>query len=227
MLHAFINLFFPSLCLACGEPLNKHEQYICLHCHHKLPKTHYHKEKENKITEMFWGRIPVYSAAAYLYFIKSSKVQHLLHSFKYQNQKMLGIHLGEIYGQELSKSPLFATADYIIPIPLHPKKEYLRGYNQSKCFALGLSKSMGIPLHEALKRRAFTHTQTKKNKYERWTNVSEAFELKNPTVYQNKHILIVDDVITTGATMEACAQHFANIEGIKISLAGIAFAWNI
>lgn len=227
MLNSLINIFFPSLCLACGEPLNRYEQYLCLHCHHKLPKTHFHKDKENKLTEMFWGRIPIHSAAAYLYFIKASRVQHILHAFKYRNQKMVGVHLGELYGQELMKSPHFNTVDAILPVPLHPKKEYLRGYNQSRCFGLGLSKSMKIPLHDNLIRSSFTHTQTKKSKYHRWANVSEAFELKNPNNYKHKHILIVDDVITTGATMESCAQHFSGIEGIKISLAGIAFAWNI
>lgn len=227
MLNDFISLFFPNICLACSAPLNKFETCVCTSCNFHLPKTNFHKDIDNPIEKMFWGRINLHSAAAYFYFQKAGKVQHLIHQLKYKGQQVVGEYIGELYGLELQKAELFKTVDYIVPVPLHPKKLRKRGYNQSECFAKGLSKSMNAVIVNDLQRTFFTQTQTKKSRFERWKNVGNVFELSNKEKFANKHILIVDDVITTGSTIEACANHFTAIEGIKISVVTMAYANNV
>ncbi|MEI7595304.1 MAG: phosphoribosyltransferase family protein [Bacteroidota bacterium] len=227
MFRDLISLFFPNICLACSAPLQKFERCVCTSCNYHLPKTNFHKEKENAITQIFWGRINIYSAASYFYFQKAGKVQHLIHQLKYKGQQVVGEYIGEIYGNELKNAEYFKNIDFIVPVPLHPKKLKKRGYNQSECFARGISKSMNAPIVNDLQRNFFTETQTKKSRFERWRNVGSVFELTNKEKYINKQILIVDDVITTGATIEACAQHFAAIEGVKISVVTIAYASNL
>jgi len=227
MIRDFISLFFPNICLACSKPLQKFERCVCTSCNYHLPKTNFHKEKENPITKMFWGRVNLFSGASFFYFQKAGRVQHLIHQLKYKGQQAVGEYIGEIYGAELNQSMYFNTIDYIVPVPLHQKKLKKRGYNQSECFANGLSKSMNIPIASDLQRNFYTETQTKKTRFERWKNVGSVFEVKDKTKFINKHILIVDDVITTGSTIESCALHFSEIEGIKISVATIAYASNI
>lgn len=221
----FISLFYPNNCLACGNNLFKNEHIICTSCLFHLPKTNYHLEKENQISKIFWGRTNIEMATACYFFIKSSKIQHLIHQLKYKGKKEIGIYIGEIYGKELIKSENFQNIDIIIPVPLHTKKERIRGYNQSEMFAIGLSSGMNIPFNtQTLIRTYASETQTKKNRFKRWENVKEIFDLKNPENIENKHILLIDDVITTGATLEACANILNTINGVKISIASIAFA---
>ena len=158
---------------------------------------------------------------AFLIFKKEGIVQKLLHELKYSNNPEIGVLLGRMYGSKLRQDGV--TFDAVLAIPLHKSKQKLRGYNQSEEFAKGLAEGLNIPLNTSvLKRKEFTETQTKKSKYERWENVSEIFEVKNPEAIQHKHILLVDDVITTGATLEACVHALKKVEGVKVSVASLA-----
>ena len=225
MLNDFFSLFYPSLCLSCGESLLNGEDCICTYCRYHLPLTEYHHELENPLIQHFWGKVPIHSAAAYYYFHKGEKVQRLLHQLKYQGRKEIGVKIGELYGFDLMKSQLFSTVDVVIPVPLYYKKEKKRGYNQSTTFAQGLAKSMGKELDDkTLLRVKPSETQTKKNRFSRWENVNEIFVLKEADHLIKKHILLVDDVITTGATLEACALQLTRIKHITISIAAIACA---
>lgn len=218
-------VFYPRLCLACGEQLPPHQEEFCLHCDYKLPKTDFHAHRENQFTDRFWGRVDIKAAAAFFYFKKGGITQHLIHHLKYKEKWQIGMALGQRYGHALAESPHFSTVDCIVPVPLHPYKEKLRGYNQSAVFGNGLSESMQIPcLSHGLRRRLHTETQTRKGRFDRINNVDDVFEPNKAHLLRNKHILLVDDVVTTGATLEACAQTLLNIPGTRVSLATIAFA---
>ncbi len=219
----FISLFYPSVCAACNRVLMRHERLICSYCEVEMPKTFYHSLRNNPLEEVFWGRIKIEAAAARYFFRKKGKTQHLMHNFKYKGMKEIGVIIGEDYGQELITNPIFKSVDVVIPIPLHPKKKKIRGYNQSEMFAIGLSNSMGIPMDiTSLIRTVATSTQTRKSRFMRWENVKEIFKITDEKALENKHILLVDDIITTGATIEGAAQMLMQINGVKISVAGMA-----
>ncbi len=221
----FISLFYPNNCVACQNALYRNEYIICTSCLFHLPKTNYHLEKDNPISKIFWGRSDIEIAASFYFFIKAGKVQHLIHQLKYKGKKEIGIFIGELYGKELLKSEFFQNIDVIIPVPLHPKKEKKRGYNQSEMFGIGLSTSMQIPLDKTTLIRTYaSETQTKKSRFKRWENVNEIFDLQNADLLENKHTLLIDDVITTGATIEACANMLKKIKDVKISIVSIAAA---
>lgn len=172
-----------------------------------------------------WGKAPVYSAAAFYFFTKGGKVQQLLHNLKYNGKKELGYEIGKLYGLELKSAPLFNNVECVIPVPLHQIKLKKRGYNQSDFFADGLAESLQIPSHkEILFRAKATSTQTKKSAFERWLNVDSIFKLRNENKIEGKHILLVDDVITTGSTFESCASALLSVPGTKVSVAAIAVA---
>jgi ComF family protein len=159
------------------------------------------------------------------HFVKGGKTQHLLHQLKYQGKQQVGVLLGEWYGRELKKSPWFQSVEAIVPVPLHPRKERQRGFNQSDTFARGLARTMGVPWYKnGLRRKAYTETQTQKGRMERFGNVEAVFEVGEPINLKDKHILLVDDVITTGATLEACTHTLLQLPGVKVSLAAIAIA---
>lgn len=222
--HDFIGLLYPSICITCGNNLFRNEKIICTRCRYKLPITNFHLLKENPVSRALWGRVPLESAAAYLYFKKSGVAQVLMHELKYRGNKEMGIFLGELYGYELNTSRLFETIDCIVPVPLHKKKLKKRGYNQSEMIAIGLSRTFGKAVIAGnLYRKVHSSTQTRKTKYERWLNVDKIFGLRSPSDFENKHILLVDDVITTGATLEACAQVLLKLPKTRISIATIAF----
>lgn len=224
MINDFFNLIFPKLCNACSNTLLKNESTICTVCQLSLPKTNYHLEEDNPIMKIFWGRVKVDMAASYYLFAKGGKVQNLLHQLKYRGIKDVGVKIGELYGFDLSKSKFYQDIDYIVPIPLHKNKLNKRGFNQSECFAKGLSNTMGIELNASdFIRLVDTKTQTKKSRYKRWENVSDIFFLKENSELAGKTILLVDDVITTGSTMEAAIQVLANNK-CKIKVATIASA---
>lgn len=205
MFSSFFNLIYPKLCAACNKSLLKDEKHICFACQFSLPKTNYHQHKNNDVSKLFWGRVPIETAAAFYKFSKKNKVQHLLHQLKYKDNKEVGNFVGKLYGYELKNSVHFQDIDFIIPVPLHPKKLKIRGYNQSEWIAIGLSESMNIPLNTTdLYRTEHSQSQTKKGRYSRWENVGSIFAVKNETALRDKSILLVDDVITTGATLEAC-----------------------
>ncbi|OQX75481.1 MAG: amidophosphoribosyltransferase [Bacteroidetes bacterium 4484_249] len=225
LIDDFLSLFFPRTCFACGNNLFKGERVICTSCLFHLPKTNFHKDNNNPVKKVFWGRVKIESAAAYFFYRKGGKVQQLIHQMKYRGQKEIGIFLGESYGIELNNAPGFSEIDKIIPIPLHHKKLKKRGFNQAELFAIGLAKTMNKEVDTtSVVRNVATSTQTKKTRYKRWENVSDIFVIKEIESLKGKNVLIVDDVITTGATMEACVQCLQKVPEIKISVASIAFA---
>ncbi|MBA3901461.1 MAG: ComF family protein [Bacteroidetes bacterium] len=224
MLGDFISLIYPENCLSCGEILYKHEKHICFRCRYKLPKTDFHKLNENPVSKLFWGRIGIFSASAYYFFTKGGGVQHLLHAIKYRGEKEAGSEVGKMYGSELKDSPFFETVDLVLPVPLHPKKKKIRGYNQSDFIAQGIAEGMGKSYSpDLLVRNVANESQTRKSRFVRWQNVESIFEIKDKAAVEGKHILIVDDIITTGATIEASAQCIQNIDGTKVSVAALAF----
>ncbi|MBA3705022.1 MAG: ComF family protein [Bacteroidetes bacterium] len=227
MLNDFVSLIFPHVCASCGKSLYKKEYSICIHCAYHLPKTNFHLDKENPIAKIFWGRINIHSAGAFYGFNKGGKVQHLIHQLKYKGNKEVGITVGKWYGYDLRLHPAFSTVNIIIPVPLHPKKEKKRGYNQSRFFAEGLAQSMSVDADFTILIRALeSNTQTRKSRFNRWKNVESVFQLRSEKILHGKHILLVDDVITTGATLEACAQILLQVPGVKVSIATIAYASN-
>ncbi|MEI7725521.1 MAG: phosphoribosyltransferase family protein [Bacteroidota bacterium] len=221
----FISLIFPRICAACGNSLWKNEEGICHFCEYHLPKTNFHHDPENPVTRLFRGRVNIETGVAFLYFNKGSKVQRLVHQLKYKGRKDIGIYLGDQYGGLLKYAPHFNAADAIIPVPLHKKKYMQRGYNQSEQFAIGLAGSMNIPVNKhLLVRTKATETQTRKSRFSRYQNVKEIFMVNHPERWEGQHFILVDDVITTGATLESCIQALNIIPRVKISVACIATA---
>ena len=221
-LSDFLTLFFPEICYACGDSLVQSESLICATCLHQLPFTNYHLEPDNKLAKQFWGRVNIKSATAFLYFNKGGKVQNLMHQLKYNNQPQIGILLGNLYAKHLIASHKFENINAIIPVPLHPKKQKKRGYNQSEKFGIGLSKSLGIKLENLLVREKFTDTQTKKSRLQRLDNVEEVFAIRKGEEISGLRILLVDDVITTGATLCACSNVLLAYGAKTVDLATIA-----
>jgi ComF family protein len=218
-------LVYPELCAACGKPLNTGEQCLCASCRFHLPKTNFHLETENPIVKQFWGKVKVEAAASYFLFTKGEKVQNIIHELKYKKRKDIGIFLGELYGYDLKRSHVFSSVESILPVPLHPSKLRKRGYNQSACFAEGLSKSLEVSLDtKSLVRNTATQTQTRKHRYERFENVDNVFAVAEPGQVIGKHVLLVDDVITTGSTLVSCAEALLQQPGTKVSIATIAYA---
>lgn len=225
MLQDFLALIYPRNCVACGNSLFKHEEQLCNYCYAHLPKSNFHKHEKNPVATLFYGRTPLLLASSFYLFQKKGGIQKVLHAIKYKHNKDLAVLVGKWYSEDLKTNDIISKADFIIPVPLHSKKFKIRGYNQSEEFARGLSEGLKIPLNTTvLKRKEFTETQTKKSKYERWENVEDVFALIIPETFKNKHVVLVDDVITTGATIEACCQLLQQIEGIKISVLSIAYA---
>ncbi|MDW8295969.1 MAG: ComF family protein [Raineya sp.] len=227
LLQDFLNLFFPDCCYSCQGILLAREKSICTSCRANLPFTHIHKlnPEQNPVCQKFFGKIPIRFGLAFLKFTKSGKVQRMLHQIKYQNQPELAQILGEWYSSELQSTSLQSAFDVIIPVPLHPKKLKIRGYNQSEYFGRGLVKYLSSIFEpSALVRTTATATQTKKSRLERWENVARVFEVAKPELVRNKHILLVDDVITTGSTLEACGQALLEAEALSVSVAAIAMA---
>ena len=224
-LDDFLSLIYPRLCHACGQSLYLNEEVLCTRCLYQLPQTHSHLQKGNSVEKVFWGRFQITSACARYYFRRETKVQHLLHQFKYKKAPEIGTYIGRIYGAELHKSPLFNSIDVIIPVPLHKSKLLKRGYNQAAVFAHGLSIGMRVPVDEqSLTRIYASESQTRKTRIRRWENVKTIFAINNAPQLEGKHILLVDDVVTTGATIEACARKLLEIKDIRISVAAIAVA---
>ncbi|MCI5083489.1 MAG: ComF family protein [Saprospiraceae bacterium] len=220
-----LHLFYPHLCLACQEETSSYDDLLCLKCLVQLPKTNFHLLSENPFTDRFWGRVQLQGGAALYHFVKGGKTQQLVYQLKYEGLKDVGIKLGRLYGTHLLQSKHFQDIDYIIPVPLHPKKERKRGYNQSWYFAKGLAEAMKVRMNNnVLYRKDFTTTQTSKSRIERFDNVMKAFAVKNEKMVQHKHVLLVDDVITTGATLEACGLQLLQQTGLRLSMATIAFA---
>lgn len=220
-----VGLLFPNLCNACGTPLFHTESIICTKCLYDLPFTDYHIHLENRVAKQLWGRLPLNAAMAMLYFRKGAKVQNLMHNLKYNSKTDVGIFLGGLLGDRLKSSILYKDVDLIIPVPLHYKKFRLRGYNQSTFIAQGISEKMEISFSEKiLIRNTATDSQTKKSRYNRYENMKAVFKIENHEQIKGKHILLIDDVVTTGATLEACANELLENGALKVSIAALAFA---
>ena len=211
--------------MACGNSLFHNEATICTSCLFRLPKTKFHLDKNNPISKTFWGRANIEMGTALYLYRKGGKVQSLIHHLKYHGQKEVGVFLGQLYGGQLKNTENFKDIDIVIPIPLHKKRLKERGFNQAETFAAGLAETMKITMDtSSVFRDTATSTQTKKSRYKRWENVNAIFKIKDAAELENKHVLIVDDVITTGATMEACINTLNTVKGIRVSVAAIAFA---
>ncbi|MFC2114215.1 ComF family protein [Bacteroidota bacterium] len=226
VIHDTVDFFYPRNCSACGCSLERNEELICLDCSNTLPRTHFHNLKENPVSKVFWGRIPLQWATAYFYFAKESRVQEALHHIKYKGQKDLAVIIGQWFGEDLKSNPVFYhSIDYIIPVPLHPKKEKQRGFNQSEYLAKGMAEKMNKSISVGnLVRNVHTSSQTRKSRFKRWENVKDIFEVKDKGYFTGKHVLLVDDVITTGSTIEACYAALSDCPGLKLSIASIAYA---
>jgi len=221
----FVSLLFPELCAACRASLMANEQLVCADCLYNLPFTNFHLQPDNIVARQFWGKINLEAAYALFYFTKGGKVQNLMHQFKYKGVKQIGNLLGNIAGGQLTENEIFKTVDIIIPVPLHKKRIRERGYNQSACFADGLAQKLNAFAEvDNLVRIMATETQTHKSRFARFENMQEVFAVKNPERLVNKHILLVDDIVTTGSTLEACGTQLLKIEGLKLSVATIAYA---
>ena len=225
ILEDFIALFYPRVCVACHASLIKGEEVLCTSCLVELPKTSYHRFDENPVRNRLAGRLPLQFASAFLKFRKGGLVQRLLHELKYNNRPEVGVRIGHLYGLELADAGMSNSFDVIIPVPLHASRMRKRGYNQSAKFAEGLSDALKITWEESISLRVeATNTQTRKGRADRWNNVKDAFSVVAMDKVAGKRILLVDDVITTGATIEACGHHLVESGCASLSVACIAEA---
>ena len=206
-LKDFIDLFFPRLCPVCQRALNRNEENICTTCLHRLPRTGYHLDPLSPMAQLFLGKVPIEKCAAFFFFSTPSDARQLIHHIKYHGGKQCGFTLGKIYANELLPSVFFDDINALVPVPLHPAKLRRRGYNQSEWIARGIEQVTGIEVYtEWLYHSQNTKSQTGKNIYERWLDTRTAYETDSELDLSDKHILLVDDVVTTGATLLACAQ---------------------
>lgn len=222
--ESILHVLFPHVCAGCGSDLLNEESVLCIHCTAVLPETNFFIYADNPVEKMMWGRLPLVHAAAGYYFIKESLMQHLIHQFKYNGNKELGLQLGRMLGKYIVQSGRF-NADVLVPLPLFPEKERSRGYNQASVLCEGMAAVMRVPvLNDAVVRPQHTETQTKKGRVERWKNMEGKFVLQNKDAVRNKHVLLVDDVITTGATLEACGSELLKGENTRLSIATLCVA---
>ena len=223
MFHDFLNLLYPKLCNACESSLKSNERILCTSCLHAIPVADHHLEKDNPVEKIFYGRVPVENATALLLFEKKGMVQKLIHNLKYRGHEEIGSFLGGWLGSELQQIPEWQEITMVIPVPLHKKKLKIRGYNQVAGFGEELAKALKVPYRDdiLLKVNA-TQTQTLKKRLARWGSIDETLVLDNTSTLENAHVLLVDDLVTTGATLEACAQKLLKIPQLKISIATMA-----
>lgn len=224
-LLSLARLFVPRLCAVCGNVLQEGEEVLCQRCAIGLPRTGYHLVPDNRMEQALLGRMPLVRAAAYFYYQRGNDYIRLVHLLKYKGRKDYGFCLGKLVAAELLPSGFFEGVDVLLPVPLHPRKRRSRGYNQSECFARGLSAVTGIPVDVgSVTRDRYTETQTRKSPLERRDNVAGVFSLRRPDAFVGKHVLIVDDVFTTGATVTACADALEGVEGLRVSVLTLAVA---
>jgi ComF family protein len=220
-----MHLFYPHHCCGCGTDLLGKADLLCIKCISRLPHTHFEKYPGNPIERLFHGRIAVKAAHSAFYFSKGQLVQRLIHQLKYNNNQAIGEWMGTFVGNTLLRSSRFSGTDYLVPLPMHPRKEFKRGYNQAVLICQGLAKAMNVPvLKNNIVRSHATETQTHKHRIERWENVYGSFAVNDPQQLAGRHILLVDDVLTTGATLEACAQTISRVAGTSISIVTLAVA---
>lgn len=203
----------------------RNENLICTSCYVVIPRTGYHTVADNPVAQLFWGRCLLEKAAAFSFYNKGSRIRNLIHNLKYKGIREIGYELGKIYGLSLKSSGFTDDIDIIVPVPLHPEKIHSRGFNQSEIISSGISDVTGVPVNTgSLARLTVSATQTRRSRYERWTNVEGIFGVVNEEHIREKHVLLVDDVITTGSTIESCANELLKIEGVRVSAVALAFA---
>ena len=225
LLTDFIALLYPEICIGCGDALMHHDKMICLECAIDMPSTHFANHKDNPVEKLFWYKTTIQQATAGYFFSKKSRIQKMIHAFKYKGNDKAAFFMGEYLGKILLESDRFSELDQIIPVPLHPNKLHIRGYNQAEKLADGMASILNIPVNTtSLIRITHNDTQTKKAIFNRWTNVKTIFKIDDPKPLQHQHILIVDDVITSGATIEACANQILTVPDTKVSIASLAVA---
>jgi len=225
LLSPLVHLFYPDLCEGCGSDLVQRHNLLCLTCINQLPHTSFANHEDNPVEKIFWGRLKLEAGMSQFYFAKGSIIQKLVHEFKYNGNKDIGTYLGKMTGESLLNSSRFKNIDVIIPLPLFASKEYRRGFNQSAILCDGISSVMNIPVDKNnVTRKHYTDTQTKKHRTERWENVMNSFQINESRLLNDKHVLLVDDVITTGATLEACGAEILKGINTKLSIATLAFA---
>ncbi len=221
--EGLLHLFFPHLCKGCGSDALQKEHLLCFDCLTRLPETGFERVNGNLVEKVFYGRLPVQAATAFLYFSKNALVQRLLHQLKYGGSPEIGEYLGSLLGTRLQQSNRFAHAEALVPVPLNEQRQKKRGYNQAEAICRGIATATGIPvITGALKRVKPSETQTRKTRTERWQNMKEIFSLENPEQLQGKNILLVDDVVTTGATLEACGREL--LRAGHLNIACLAYA---
>ena len=220
-----IDLIFPRHCAVCGEVLSRQERDICLNCLCTLPRIE--PQHKQEIEQAFWGKVEIERATSFIYYRKGSPYNALMHRLKYNNAPEVGTRLAEMAAKELLESGFFDGITRIIPLPLSKKKQRKRGYNQSEYIARGLSNITGIPVDTKLMRRDIANeTQTHKNRDERWENVKDIFSVITPHLFEDEHILLVDDILTTGATLCSCANALQGKCNCKISIFTLAYTYN-
>jgi len=225
ILSPLVHFFYPHNCLGCGSDIIERENLLCLECINNLPHTGFAIHANNPVEKIFWGRIPIVAGISEFYFSKDSIIQNLIHDFKYRGNRKLGLYLGKMIGKSLLNSNRFSNIDALIPLPLFTQKEFKRGFNQSSILCAGINEIMNIPLiTKNVIRIVHTETQTKKGRIQRWENVEKSFSVLEPASLKEKHILLVDDVITTGATLEACGAQILKVAGVQLSIATLAIA---
>jgi ComF family protein len=224
LIESIFQLFFPHVCAGCGSDLLADKQFLCLRCLHELPLTHFHLHAANPVEKIFWGRVPIVAACAHFYFAKHSALQQVMHQFKYNGQREIGEYFGRMMGEAMFHSGRFDTVDALIPLPLYASREKRRGYNQAAVICEGIAGIMKLPLlTNAVMRTHATETQTHKNRINRWQNMIGRFQLSRGDILENKHLLLVDDIITTGATLDACANELLQAPGVQVSVAALAW----
>ncbi len=225
LLPDFLDLLMPETCCCCHRALRRWEKEICNYCLTEMPLTYFEEDKDNLVAQVFWGRVYLEQAVSWFYFHKGSRYQSAIHQLKYQGRQNIGVCLGEEFGHQLSRSNGFDKPDVLIPVPLHPKKQKKRGYNQSERIASGISLALNIPVfNDVLLKSGNTSTQTNLSRFDRYLNVADSFELQKVKLIENKHVFLIDDVLTTGATLESCASSLLHIEGVKVSVGTLAWA---
>ena len=224
LLKDLFYLFYPNICANCNEQLLQNEKVICTFCRHDLPLTNFKSYTRNKVSSIFSGRITIEKAYALLFFRKQGITKNLIHDLKYKGNESVGVFFGNWIGEIVVKNKEFSTVDFIVPVPIHAKKKKIRGYNQVTKFGECLSMHLKVPLNEdILIRQSATKTQTLKSRFERFNDLESKLLARNTSIFKEKHILIIDDIITTGATLEACAKELLKTPGIKISILTMAY----
>ena len=225
--NALLHLAFPHVCESCGTDALQSDHLLCLKCLSSLPETNFHLHPNNPIEKIFWGRIPITNATAQYYFTKESMMQHLMHQFKYKGNKDIGRYLGKLMGWSLAASNRFSFVDALVPLPLHKSKEHKRGYNQATVLCEGISSVLNKPvLRNVVVRPDQTETQTKKGRIPRWQSMEGKFKLTADNMLQGQHVLLVDDVVTTGSTLEACGNEILKAENVQLSIATLCFSFH-